>query len=272
MLNDDCAEKYVDYGKLQGWILCKKMKIQTFHYMFLMTDYIDPLRIQYFEKDEVLLCRADAPISQGNKLISGRNLKVDQLNAYLSEIKKCCSDGIVLVCQNPANQIYGRGIKRCETDGGVMIVFEENQYIYIEYVGRGFDVGDISKGRTVHSSLRIPWELRLENPSFLYKFITFQDSMMSYFISEEDYKTSRSERIYNLVNDLKEDDVNFIESQIPHHSSKLDLRLFTLLYTDFIEKVLTQNEIPRDKFGIMINIYKDYLFAFEVWSIRRSYI
>lgn len=77
------------YGKLKGWDICNNLGLPSFGDVYILSDYIDTNNPQIREifGDEPLLCRTDAPIGQGNKLIRGRDVKLDDINEYLEEVK-----------------------------------------------------------------------------------------------------------------------------------------------------------------------------------------
>ena len=60
--------------------------------------------------------------------------------------------------KHPSTMLTGHYTPRYKTNGAIMVVFEKNDKILIDYVGPGFDVGDITRGKTVHTALEIPWD------------------------------------------------------------------------------------------------------------------
>ena len=77
------------YGKLKGWDICNSLGLQSFGNVYVLRDYIDisSPKIRQMFGEEPLLCRTDAPIGQGYKLIRGRDVKLDDINDYLKEVK-----------------------------------------------------------------------------------------------------------------------------------------------------------------------------------------
>lgn len=260
------------YGKLKGWDICNSLGLQSFGDVYILRDYIDTNnpKIREIFGEEPLLCRTDAPIGQGYKMIRGRDVKLDDINNYLKEIKECTEDGVILMSKHPSTMLTGHYTPRYRTNGAIMVVFEKGDRILIDYVGPGFDVGDITRGKTVHTAIQIPWDSIYEKPIHNYK-----DAKMVwnglFQINDEQYRVSRNNRINELVSNLKEQGVQKMVNSIPEETPRLDYKLFKKLYDECIDKVIYGNiQMPRTPFGIMMNIYEEKFCVFEVWNIERS--
>ena len=262
------------YGKLKGWDICNSLELPSFGDVYILSDYIDENNPEIKEifGQEPLLCRTDAPIGQGYKMIRGRDVKLVDINNYLSEVKKCSKDGVILVSKHPSTRLTGHYIPRYKTNGAIMVVFEKEDRILIEYVGPGFDVGDITRGKSVHTSISIPWDSIYEKPIHNYE----ESRMIGkglFQISDEQYQVSRNNRIKELILNLKEQKINEIKASIPKPTPKLDYKTFKQLYDECIDRIIYGNfQIPSKPFGIMMNIYEDKFCVFEVWNIERSII
>ncbi len=260
------------YGKLKGWDICNSLGLPSFGDVYILSDYIDVNnpKIKELFGQEPLLCRTDAPIGQGYKMIRGRDVKLDNINSYLSEVKKCSKDGIILMSKHPSTMLTGHYTPRYKTNGAIMAVFEKEDRILIDYVGPGFDVGDITRGKTIHTAISIPWDSIHEKPIHNYK-----DARMIgeglFQITDEQYQVSRNNRIKELTLNLKEQEIDEIEDSIPKETPKLDYKLFKQLCDECIDKIIYGNfQMPSKPFGIMMNIYEDKFCVFEVWNIERS--
>lgn len=260
------------YGKLKGWDICNSLGLPSFGDVYILSDYIDTSnpKIKEIFGQEPLLCRTDAPIGQGYKMIRGRDVKLDNINNYLSEVKKCSKDGVILMSKHPSTMLTGHYTPRYKTNGAIMAVFEKEDRILIDYVGPGFDVGDITRGKTIHTAISIPWDSIYEKPIHNYK-----DARMIgeglFQITDEQYQVSRSNRIKELTLNLKEQEIDEIEDSIPKKTPELDYKLFRQLYDECIDKIIYGNfQMPSKPFGIMMNIYEDKFCVFEVWNIERS--
>lgn len=260
------------YGKLKGWDICNSLGLQSFGDVYILRDYIDTNnpKIRELFGEEPLLCRTDAPIGQGYKMIRGRDVKIEDINNYLKEVKECTEEGVILMSKHPSTMLTGHYTPRYKTNGAIMVVFENKDRILIDYVGPGFDVGDITRGKTVHTAIQIPWDFIYEKPIHNYK-----DAKMVwnglFQINDEQYRVSRNNRINELVSNLKEQEVQEIVNSIPEETPHLDYKLFEKLYDECIDKVIYGNvQMSRKPFGIMMNIYEDKFCVFEVWNVERS--
>ena len=260
------------YGKLKGWDICNSLGLPSFGDVYILSDYInvnDPEIRQIFG-DEPLLCRTDAPIGQGYKLIRGRDVRLDDINEYLKQVKECTQDGVILMSKHPSTMLTGHYTPRYKTNGAIMVVFEKGDKILIDYVGPGFDVGDITRGQTTHTALSIPWDNIYENPMDNYRYSKMMQR--SFFqISDKKYKDSRETRIRELTENLKEKEIQEIIKSIPTDTPKLSYKLFKKLYEECIDKVIYSEIRTNNRpYGIMMNIYGDKFCVFEVWNIERS--
>lgn len=260
------------YGKLKGWDICNSLGLPSFGDVYILSDYIDTSnpKIREIFGQEPLLCRTDAPIGQGYKMIRGRDVKLDNINNYLSEVKKCSKNGVILMSKHPSTMLTGHYTPRYKTNGAIMAVFEKEDRILIDYVGPGFDVGDITRGKTIHTAMSIPWDSIYEKPIHNYKEARMIGKGL-FQITDEQYQVSRSNRIKELTLNLKEQEIDEIENSIPKKTPKLDYKLFRQLYDECIDKIIYGNfQMPSKPFGIMMNIYEDKFCVFEVWNIERS--
>lgn len=262
----------IKYGKLKGWNICNSLGLPSFGDVYILSDYIDIANpnIRQIFGEEPLLCRTDAPIGQGYKLIRGRDVRLDDINDYLREVKECTQEGVILMSKHPSTMLTGHYTPRYKTNGAIMVVFEKGDKILIDYVGPGFDVGDITRGKTIHTAMEIPWDNIYEKPIHNYK-----DSKMikgnSFQISDEQYKISRENRIKELTQNLKEKDSIEIVKSIPTQTPKLSYGLFEKVYKECIDKIIYSGIRNNNKpYGIMMNIYEDKFCVFEVWNIERS--
>lgn len=260
------------YGKLKGWDVCNSLGLQSFGNVYILSDYIDTnnAKIREIFGEEPLLCRTDAPIGQGYKMIRGRDVKLDDINDYLTEVKKCTDNGVILMSKHPSTMLTGHYTPRYKTKGAIMVVFEKKYRILIDYVGPGFDVGDITRGKTVHTAISIPWNSIYEKSIHNYKDAKMVGEGL-FQITDKQYKVSRENRINELTLNLKEREIEKIKNSIPTETPRLDYKLFKKLWDECIDKIIYGNfNMPSKPFGIMMNIYEEKFCVFEVWNIERS--
>ncbi len=259
------------YGKINGWVLCRKLELPTFSKMYVISDYID-------ESDQAilgtfgtipLLCRTDAPWGYGNSLPRGRNVTIFQINSFLEKVKKCTDKGVLLICVNPYKLNTNQIIPRYKIDGGIFVLFEFDRII-IEHVGRGFDVGDITRGKSVHNRIIMPTSIIYEKPYEIFKYSKINFPNNFYSISIQDYKIEKINRERELVEVLSEQDFSHIKSEIPDSAQPFTLNMFKKVYKECIEKVIYSSIAIEKPFGIMMNIYNNNFCIFEVWQRKRS--
>ena len=133
---------------------------------FLLTGPIDGNTSAYLEEKYggTVMCRVDAPFGQWGRIPRGRDIEVSRLNDYRERSAKSYLGSILLCFRHPSVFFTGRFIERWEIRGGINILIIWNSLIIIEYVGKGFDVGDLSRGIcSSHQTIKIPWEIRNKN-------------------------------------------------------------------------------------------------------------
>lgn len=259
------------YGKVNGWALCKKLGLPTFSQMYIISDYIDESDATLADAfgTDPLLCRTDAPWGYGNMLPRGRNITIFQINNFLKEIKRRVPKGVLLICVNPYNLNSNRIIPRYKIDGGIFVLFEFDR-VLIEHVGPGFDVGDITRGKSVHNRIIIPNSMIHDRPYEIFKYSKINFPENFYSISPRDYKIAKINREQELVEVLNEQDFSIAKNEIPDSALPFTLEMFKKLYQECIAKVIYSNIIIEKPFGIMMNIYNNSFCVFEVWQKRRS--
>ena len=265
--------QFMKYGKYKGWSLCKKFHLPAIDRVFVINHSIseNDVTLRKILGKEPLLCRPDAPVGHGNNLIRGRDVRFDELNSFYNEVKQCNNEGVILVSRHPSTIVAGHYIPRYLTNGAIMVIFEKNHQIVIEYVGPGFDVGDISRGKTVHSSIKIPWELVYEKSSHIFWYAKQIFNGFSQITAEE-YSVSRKRRIEELRYSLGEN-AAIIEYSIPRDVPVLSYDLFKKTIDECVNKILfSPYTLPTQPFGAMMNLYENKLCVFELWNIERSQI
>lgn len=271
LIKGDSIDFLCKYGKLKGWDICNKLGLKSFQAPYIVNDFLNVEDIELKKKfgEEPLLCRPDFPIGIGYKKIRGRDVKLKDINGYISEVKKESKEGIIILAKHPSTILTGHYIPRYKTDGAIMVLFEKNKKILIDYVGPGFDAGDITKGKAVHTAISISWEEIYENPKNNYKNAKMIGNNI-FQIDQEQYMVSRKNRIRELILNLKEEEIEEIEKSIPEEVPKLNLKTFKQVYEQCIDKIIYGNfNIPNKPFGIMLNIYEEKFCVFEIWNIDR---
>ncbi len=64
----------------------------------------------------------------------------------------------MLCFAHPSQYFFGKTVERPYISEGLSIVIDWNKSITIEYVGQGFDAGELTRGNnTYHRSVVVPW-------------------------------------------------------------------------------------------------------------------
>lgn len=265
--NNILETKYSHYGKTNGLLFAHKLKLPVSTYGWVCSSINDSIDLPDFKNR--YLCRPDAPKGMGNKLPRGKDLKAVEIISFMKEIKNISEDGIILIFKHPTLELFGQYIPRYQSFGGATVVINKKKDVTIEFVGSGFDVGDLTRGKTVHTSVVIPIEDIFEKQSRLYRY-NFKNILGTRFdIPEKQYRHSRKERITELKSKLGES--QNIDKYIPVKPNYLSLGMFKSIFVTCIEPILFSNDPRLNKvFGIMMNIYRNNLYVFEIWNAERN--
>lgn len=265
--NNILEAKYSHYGKSSGLIFAHKLNLSVSTYGWVCSSINDSIDLPDFE--DRYLCRPDAPKGMGNRLPRGKDLKAIEIISFMKEIKNISDYGIILIFKHPSLDLLGQYIPRYQTFGGATVVIDKKKDVTIEFVGPGFDVGDLTRGKDVHTSVVIPIEDIFEKPSRLYRY-NFKNILGRRFdISEKQYRHSRRQRTTELKSKLGES--QNIDKYIPDKPTYLSLRTFKSIFVNCIEPILFSNDPRLNRiFGIMMNLYGNNLYVFEIWSPERN--
>ena len=264
------AMSYVNrYGRLNGWYLANKMNLPTQNECFIIADIQDIKDcFHHISREEMLYCRADSPWGKGNKLLRSRDIFLEELEGFYLSCKEICDDVILLVYRHPSVWITGHYIPRYLTTGAAQVLFLNNRNIIIEIVGYGFDCGDISRGKTLH------YKLITDKDTIIFGFSNIlKESRMlkqTYQITQDNYNISRKNRVKELVECYGEDHKAVINNSIPPKAQNLD-GLAKIVCEKCVYPVL-DSEIIWNNYVIMINIYNNRPYIYEMWQPKRSSI
>ncbi len=211
------------------------------------------------------LCRPDAPIGNGNLLPRGFDVDPQLIPEKLKNIQGICKEAVLLVLKHPSIELTGKYIPRYKTSGASMTIVNSGESINIEFVGPGFDAGELTRGKTVHSSLVIPWCELGEKAAHI-----IRDSYalgLSYNMSDYDYKISREERIKELLRTgISENDLS---SNIPMNVQRCTLDILKKVLIVVEKTIFSETDFGKT-YGIIMNFYEDNIYVFEVWQPLRS--
>lgn len=262
--------EYCKFRKVKGLLHAFQLGLPVPREGFLYVDTSDAIRlVGSREGYSVVLCRPDSPIEDSFRLPRGRDIAIDEIPLFLVMIRKKCPTAIVIGFKHPSIAISGSYVPRYQTEGAVSVYWEKTVGITVEHVGPGFDVGDLTRGKTVHSRLWIPWNERYGRAK---DWLRYSEHVhrTSWHISEVEYAIARNSRIQELTRELGEIRLKDIQSSIPTTSLRCGLPTLKRIQLEIIENILYSSVEDRDlaestRFLVMANIYKAGTSVLELW-------
>ena len=263
------------FGKVAGFLRAHSFGLPTSRRGFILDDVDEALLSPSFpgETEDLFLCRPDAPIGRGNQLPRGRDIRLREAPDLLREIRRHCPDAILLLFPHPSREILGRYVPRSGTQGAANVLVEAGRQLVLEYVGPGFDAGDLTRGKTAHCTMIIPWALRFEIGKVPPGQLTAQGGQL-FQITAEAYDRSRSERVGELVELTRLHPVP--DCDIPMEPPRLTPPVIRQIWSSGISALLDRYANPDDGerlgdvFMVIMNFYGDTPYVFEIWRPERS--
>lgn len=267
--NSKVMEYIKKYGRLNGWYLTNKMHLPTQQECFIIENIQDIKDcFHHIDRTEILYCRADSPWGKGNKLLRSKDIFLEELEGFYFACKEICDDVILLLYRHPSVWITGNYIPRYMTTGAAQVLFQKNRNVIIEIVGQGFDCGDISRGKTLH------YKLEMDQEAILFGFseILKESRMLNetYQITKDNYDISRKNRVKELTECYGEDYKAEINNSIPAKVQNLN-ELAKIVCEKCVYPVL-DSEIIWNNYVIMMNLYNNQPYIYEIWQPKRSSI
>ncbi len=261
----DIVHKYEDYRKTQGFLKAYLYGLPVVTKGVIIDEHLSDTDIKNVKSilGDVLVCRPDAPANKWYGLPRGKDLHPEDLNSFLTECKKINTKAVLLCFMHPSIYFTGSIVERYEISGAANIIIDWGNSIDIEYVGSGYDCGELSRGFSGgHTTIRIPWVF-IDCPSW---FIWDHSSIKN--ISPGEYARSRSARIKTLYN--MGYPLETIESSIPTYYKSIDKKLFCDIYEKCIKKIVKfEHDFDVEKpIMVMINLYGDKQHVFEIWNSK----
>lgn len=272
--------EFIQYARLNGWA-------RAYHAGFLIASqcYIivggqpqqgEELRLW---ETAIYYCRADMPWGQGNKFPRSRDILAKDIPSFYSECRAISEDAIVLCFLHPSIMLTGGYLPRFSTTGAVVAEFECGKRLLLEYVGAGFDSGDITRGKAVHFGWEIPWQLLLDDsPLKIMQYM--QSGGLCYFcIGQNGYNTLRESRISELNLAYSQLPIGVgisekaIRNAVPKTPQPMDIGTFQILYETCLKKAAHSVFAEHhDCFALFLNFYAGMPYVYEVWTPQRNYI
>ncbi|MDR2535772.1 MAG: hypothetical protein LBD29_07045 [Treponema sp.] len=255
---------FAGYRKCFGLLTANMCHLPIVKYGFIVIDAIDEIVCPYLrgKYGDTIMCRTDAPFNAWRSIPRGRDIKINDLQDHYIKMRNAITSKIVMLCfQHPSVYFTGKFVDRWAISGAANILIIWGKEIVIEYVGRGFDVGDLTRGVNLpHQRFSVPWTVRNMD------YYTIWDKMNIDTITVDAYNGSRESRIGVMKNMGYE----YLEvvSNIPTVFSLLEFNKFRVLYQNCIKPVLHKRKLflEDEIITILVNIYKNAFHVFEIWD------
>ena len=254
------------YSKIKGWELCRQLNLITIKEYYIMDGELKELPFRFRGNSIPLFLRGDTIGMDRFKLPHGIDLisyTVNDINLFYKKLTKISPHSILLFAEHPSIMMVGHYIPKELADGGISIDIIFGNKIILEYVGKGFDVGEITRNKGIHSCLIIPWSYLYEPVNKIFNLIS--RSKFRYDISDEQYARMRENRINELNNRATRDMKKYLERCIPQKCSGISFSLFQKIYYECIHKIIPNRRINQYGEIVLVgNIYENKICFFEL--------
>lgn len=209
----------------------------------------------------MFIVRADAKTGEPATLgVEGNFVRKDQVKDYILRVKQSNPNGVVLFL----DQEEGTR-EKVRTDGAFNVYLQIGQKVYIDYLGKGFDMGGITKGRENHETWSFDWEDALfVSP---YNMNKYGHTM----ITQEQYLGSARRRLQQLL-DLGYSR-EYIKGKVPKTYSPMPLSIKERLLDDILlplyEKRIDLEKNGLKSFGVQGTIVDGQLCPIEFNRLER---
>jgi hypothetical protein len=256
--------RYVTYRKCFGLLTANMCYLPIVKSGFVVSGDFDEQIIPYLKNKygNIIMCRTDAPFNAWQNISRGRDIEIEDIREHYINMYNSVSTQIVLLCfQHPAVYFTGEFIERWAISGGATVLIIWGEQIIIEYVGKGFDVGDLTRGVNLpHQRFSIPWSIRNND------FDRIWELMCVECIKKNDYTLSRKSRIGAMQKMGYEQKT--VETNIPQVFTPIQSDIFQDLYNKCVRPVLNKKSLflEENSITILVNIYENAFHVFEIWE------
>ncbi|MBR6964852.1 hypothetical protein IKH83_00865 [Candidatus Saccharibacteria bacterium] len=253
-----------DYNKARGVMLLKKYlpEVAPFEKMAIISsaEEWETIRSQF---GKFVVQRVDFPIGMSTKCsFAGTSGYPDDLPRALKMVQAENPNGVILVMDTKETTV-----PRYLYDGGFNAVFSTNKSVTIDFVGKGFDGGELTKGLAVHEHFEIPWKevLFIRNRADILRISgTFYRHVYT-----DKYAEQRKARVEFLIKQCGYEK-ELVEAHIPKNFKPL----YNYLISDFMENIVVPlvtkaPEMSRVDglkiFGVQGNFVRGKVQPFEIF-------
>lgn len=261
---NEVFRSYTAYRKSYGLLTANMCSLPIVKRGFIVSGEIPQEQISYLNTKygEIIMCRTDAPSTSWYHIPRGRDLSINCLNQHYKYMTNFSTAKIILLCfEHPSIYFTGKYIERWNISGGVNVLLIWGEKLIIEYVGKGFDVGDITRGIvSPHQRIVIPWQIIRYDTAFIWK------AASKWYVNEKQYCDTRAARLKALekLHIIKEQ----ADMSIPYCYTPVSYDDFQRLYSNCVTPVLDKRKVfQEDKMiSILVNRYNETFHVFEIWE------
>ena len=250
------------YGKAYGTALLREWLpgICKTNNLFIVDSEAEFKKVQD-RLPEIFICRADAKTGEAPTLgVEGCVIKKEDAISYIKKVKQSNPNGVTLLIDTQ------EGTKeKVNTNGAFNVYLQMDDKLYIDFLGKGFDMGAITKGKENHESWVIDWK------DILFVTPENMNTHRKAIISEEHYLESARRRLQYLIDiGYKKDE---IKGKIPKKYQPMSLAIKEMILEQIVMPLYLQKEkLSRaglKSFGVQGMVLGDELFPIECNRMQR---
>ncbi len=187
--------------------------------------------------------------------VEGHFVNKIEVQEYIDRVKLSNPQGVVLCVDTEEN-----AREKVKTDGAFNVYFDIGEKVYVDFLGKGFDMGAITKGKENHESWIINWDDVL--------FVTPEkmNRYRDHLISDKDYLESAKRRLQHLLSIGYKPE--YIKGKIPKVYKSMSLSIKEMLLNEIMIPIyckktsLQQNGLSS--FGVQGMIIEGELCPIEI--------
>ncbi len=186
--------------------------------------------------------------------VEGNFVRKREVQEYIQRVKQSNQNGVTL-CIDTEEGTH----EKVKTDGAFNVYMQMDNKIYIDFLGKGFDMGAITKGKENHESWSIDWdEILFVTPNKMNKY-------RQHIISDEEYLESARRRLQHLLSIGYS--AEYIKGKIPRVYSPMQQSLKEKILDEIIMPLYYNKEnlkrVGLKSFGVQGMIINGELFPIE---------
>lgn len=186
--------------------------------------------------------------------VEGNFVRKSDVYDYIKRVKESNPNGVVLCIDTEEGTQ-----EKVKTDGAFNVYLQMNDKMYIDFLGKGFDMGAITKGKENHENWVIDWEdILFVTPRNMNKY-------REYVISDEEYLESARRRLRHLLN------IGYsreqIQGKIPRNYTPMPLSIKEMLLDEILFPLYCKRHLLLQdglkSFGVQGMVLEGKLFPIE---------